>query len=582
MFATLAGCSLGGLDDYAPSDTDPTGADLGADGAVDADADAGADVPDGGGDAPDVPDLSPDLPPDPPPDLPDDVPDLPPDLPDVTDGGTDAVDALDAFACDEPRVLYLDSDGDGFGDPETGVETCDDLERHVENGDDCRDDLAYVFPGSHATELPRDGIDVDCDGIDLCLDGRCDGYPDLVLSSTGTDSGRVYYGSEQGLIADDYIEIGLGRAPVLDSGDIDGDGYVDIVTGFHWDRFTGTNFIYWGAATGFTTFSQIHGQGSQQVVVTDFNGDGLDDILIPSAVDPAARYSEGETRIWLGSETRTLPALPNRVIRTPGSFYISVVDVTGDGRPDLVVSSAADNRDEAVLRNVNSRIWTSNSNYAAGFALPTQGAHRNQVLDVDRDGNLDVVFACREQDGSNQAPASLIYYGPDFQASLGLQTTAPSWVGAAQLDGDEGPELIFSGENGISLFPNVGRLGHGGSLGYSGVHAIPSTGDVDGDGHEDLLFPGWNTQTTTLLLWGGPGGPPGEFSDFAAGQSATSLIRDVTGDGRPDLIIGDGGFGGTRVFPNVARGRMPRRVEPLLLGPAETFDIMVLPGKSAW
>jgi len=48
---------------------------------------------------------------------------------------------------------------------------------------DCVDTNAMVFPGSMATEVPGDGIDTDCDGIDACTDLNCDGRPDVAIPS---------------------------------------------------------------------------------------------------------------------------------------------------------------------------------------------------------------------------------------------------------------------------------------------------------------------------------------------------------------------------------------------------------------
>ena len=59
----------------------------------------------------------------------------------------------------DPNLL-CDKDGDGFGDPDDTIESCDVLEGYVVGGNDCDDDNDTVFP---AAEELCDGLDNDCD-----------------------------------------------------------------------------------------------------------------------------------------------------------------------------------------------------------------------------------------------------------------------------------------------------------------------------------------------------------------------------------------------------------------------------------
>jgi hypothetical protein len=61
-------------------------------------------------------------------------------------------------------VWYVDSDGDGFGEPGSQTQTCEPKATQVSNGDDCNDRQATVYPG--ARETPNDRVDQDCDGED--------------------------------------------------------------------------------------------------------------------------------------------------------------------------------------------------------------------------------------------------------------------------------------------------------------------------------------------------------------------------------------------------------------------------------
>ena len=93
-------------------------------------------------------------------------------------------------ASEEP--IYVDADGDGFGDPSTGVviSACDgDVGDMVTDGTDCDDADPEVYPG--AAEDVCDGIDNDCDAeVDeggtlgfADADGDGFGDPDTVVSA---------------------------------------------------------------------------------------------------------------------------------------------------------------------------------------------------------------------------------------------------------------------------------------------------------------------------------------------------------------------------------------------------------------
>ena len=77
--------------------------------------------------------------------------------------------------CTAVSTWFLDGDGDGYGDPETSVESCGAPSGHVADATDCDDNDESVYPG--APEIPGDGLDQDCDGEDLAGDTGDSGGP---------------------------------------------------------------------------------------------------------------------------------------------------------------------------------------------------------------------------------------------------------------------------------------------------------------------------------------------------------------------------------------------------------------------
>ena len=99
--------------------------------------------------------------------------------------GTIDVGAIDA------TTWYEDGDGDGYGDPSSTTEACDQPDGYVANDDDCDDDDGAINPD--ADEV-CDNEDNDCDGtvdeddaVDATTwyeDGDGDGYGDPQVSQT--------------------------------------------------------------------------------------------------------------------------------------------------------------------------------------------------------------------------------------------------------------------------------------------------------------------------------------------------------------------------------------------------------------
>ena len=83
--------------------------------------------------------------------------------------------------------MYADADGDGYGDATSSATLCGATTGYSSNGNDCDDTDATIHPG--ATEVAGDGIDMDCDGTELCyVDADDDGYrPDATSTTASTD-----------------------------------------------------------------------------------------------------------------------------------------------------------------------------------------------------------------------------------------------------------------------------------------------------------------------------------------------------------------------------------------------------------
>jgi hypothetical protein len=220
---------------------------------------------------------------------------------------------------------------------------------------------AYVFLGSGdgislspATSLTTSLDSTDTYGyfghsVASAGDVNGDGFSDVVVGAYALDgnSGRsyVYLGSSSGLartasttLSPPSGAIGFGFS-VASAGDVNGDGYADVVVGGG-----GSTFVYSGGASGTRDSPQtsLIGYGSVLSIGGDVNGDGFADVVV---CDPSANNSAGMAWIF-GGRSLGVGVAPLTTLMGPsgpgGNFGASVAggaDINGDGIGDVIVGA---------------------------------------------------------------------------------------------------------------------------------------------------------------------------------------------------------------------------------------------------
>ena len=466
------------------------------------------------------------------------------------DGELDDADALDA------GEWYLDDDGDGYGGEDTLVTSCDQPSGYGSEGGDCDDDNADVHPYSTKREVPFDGIDNDCDGVDWCTDLDCDGRPDVVVpiyydGGSYEAESWVYFGTPSGL--SDGSRRGLPTLGTLAAHveDLDGDGYQDIVFASYRDDvgYDAPSRIFWGTDGGpkDSNYTGLDTSGVREVLAEDVDGDGSTDLIFLSYYDGS--YDTTTAVYWgpdYAEEDRT-------ELSTHAGFAMATGDLDNDGSRDLVVCNY---RDSSSYTTDSQIFWGPTWSDDVVTELSSVGCQDVVVADLNDDGWEDVVFA-GYYGGSSYSTASYVYWGYDGGPSSAYRDSLPtigsSDVEVGDVDADGYLDLVFAGYRHSSWSSSVSQyIYYGSALGYSsevvdaitlkGVHDL-ELADYDGDGWLDLLTPvhydGSSYKTTSMLWWGSADGFSGEaVSEFDTHGAYHVATGDIDRDGGLDLFFG--------------------------------------------
>jgi len=443
-----------------------------------------------------------------------------------------------------------------------------------------------------------------------------DGYSDVIVGAYRFDDGEidegralVFHGSAVGLspsaawtVDSDQAGAELGVS-VSTAGDVNGDGYSDVLIGAgKYDETEvddGRAFVYLGSVAGLAQnpvwmaeSDQTGAQfGASVSTAGDVNGDGYSDVLIGAGLYDGYEYDAdvpdaGRAYAYLGSGLGPPPgaswmAQGNQAHAGVGYSVSSAGDVNGDGYSDVVVSAYAyDNghRDEGRVYVYHGSgdglspifAWTAESNQASayfGYEVATAG-------DVNGDGYSDVIIgALKFDNGDFLAGRAYVYHGsPTGLLSVPAWTAQPgtepeiSVSTAGDVNGDGYSDVIIGTPNESELGLASVYLGSAAGLSQSPAWtaqseqirarfgwSVATAGDVNGDGYSDVLvgasyfdngavdlnhgrayaYYGSSTGLSTTAAW--TTSPNEAQARFGASVASAG---DVNGDGYSDVIVG--------------------------------------------
>lgn len=339
------------------------------------------------------------------------------------------------------------------------------------------------------------------------------------------------------------------------AGDINGDGYSDLLVGApdHTTTYSeeGKAYLYLGGSYSVATNAAWTFEGNQasatngfSIAAGDVNGDGFSDVIVGSPWFDNGQANEGKAFVFHGSANGLAlsHSWQGEVNQAGARFGISVTsgDFNGDGTNDIAIG--ADLHDEGQVNEGRVFAWMGGK---IGGGLGEDGNASN--YDWNRQGNQ-----AGSQFGRGLASAGDVDGDGDDELLIG----APQYENTTGQAAEGRVVMILGSASGLGS--TVFWAAEGNQAGAQLGQSLASAGDVNADGYSDiivgaLLFDSGQTDEGKVFVWYGrsattqwptPGTPAtaswtGEF-DKAGAQFGASVASagDVNGDGYGDIIVG--------------------------------------------
>ncbi len=349
--------------------------------------------------------------------------------------------------------------------------------------------------------------------------------------------------------------------------DLNGDGKPDlIVANFESNTVSVLlNTTAPGAATPSFAAQQTFATGSSpwSVTAADLSGDGKSDLIV-------ANFGSNTVSVLLNTTApgATTPSFAAQQTFATGTapFHVTAADLSGDGKPDLIVANSQSNT-VSVLLNTTAPGATTPS-FAAQQTFATSNSPRFvTAADLNADGQLDLIVANSQSNTVSVLlnTTALGLASPSFATQTGFATgSEPESVTAADLNGDGKPDLIVANENSNTVSVLLNTTAPGASTPSFAAQTTFATGsnprsvtaaDLNGDGKPDLIVANQGANTVSVLLnTTAPGATAPSFAPqqiFATGSEPVSVTAaDLNGDGLPDLIVANLGSNTVSVLLN--------------------------------
>jgi hypothetical protein len=301
------------------------------------------------------------------------------------------------------------------------------------------------------------------------------------------------------------------------------------------------------------------------------NGDGKPDVIVANHCADSTCATSGTVGILLGNGDGTFQTAATFGSGGYSALSLVVLDVNGDGKPDLLVANGCANQNCSGDGAIGVLFGKGDGTFQAGVSYDSGGqlAQAIAVGDVNADGMPDLLVGnwCASSGCDTDGSVGVLLGNGDgtFQAAAtydsGGQRTAS--VAVADVNGDGKLDFVVGNQCPSGIGCNLSKdgrvsvlLGNGDGTfqtampydaGGQGALSV-AVADVNGDGKADIVVANCSgancvggsggNGTAVVLLGNGDGTFQAGVPYDSGGDDASSVaIADVNGDGKPDLLV---------------------------------------------
>ncbi|HEV8084500.1 MAG TPA: FG-GAP-like repeat-containing protein [Chitinophagaceae bacterium] len=285
-----------------------------------------------------------------------------------------------------------------------------------------------------------------------------------------------------------------------------------------------------------TSFTPASGAVGTSITITgtNFNATAINNIVYFGAV---------KATVTAGTTTSLTVTVPVGATYKPISVLNNVTHLTGYSSKPFIITFT-----NPFGTGIPANFYKPKVDFTTNVA-----PYSVAFSDVDGDGKADLVVATQNNAVSvlrnTSTPGNII--ASSFAAKVDLiPGSTPYSVATGDVDGDGKPDIVVanSGSRTISVFRNTsssGSISAAATVDFPATGSFPTSvaiGDVDGDGKPDLIIVNGGSSTVSVFRNTSTSGSIDASSfaakiDFAAVSTPYAVaVGDVDGDGKPDLV----------------------------------------------